>query len=351
MAEIGTRKPTAAPPKCIRVHDIAPIKSLYKTVYPSHNSEKFDWLIACNPAGPAYSYCAVEPGSGDVVGSVQVIPQRVNFNCRIVQAGQIIDGMVLKEYRGRRIFNRLTRAALDDLGSAFEYIIGFPNELSLGPCLKAGFQILTSMSTFVMPLSGHYISRRLCSNKSIQRLADVISYPLIAANRLFRPKGTSVALRRQANAASPAAANLHHSLQIPHSVTAVRDLDFLKWRFFQLKLADYEFFDVILDGSTIGYIVVRNKNRDREIVDLLLPANEGIIVGTLKSLVDCSHASGFDSIQIQCPPTNYFVPAFRAAGFRELHETGRVIIYPFSKESHSVKANDYFLTHADSDWI
>jgi hypothetical protein len=351
MAEIGTIKPPAAQLKFERVHDIAPIKSLYKTVYPSHNSEKFDWLIACNPAGPAYSYCAVEPDSGNVIGSVQVIPQRVSFNCRIVQAGQLIDGMVLKEYRGRKVFNRLARAVLDDLGMMFEYIIGFPNELSLGPCLNAGFQILTPMSTFVMPLSGHYISRRLCSNTIIQRVADAVTHPLIAANRLIRPRGTPVVLRRQTNAAASSAADLHHSLQIPHSVIAVRDLDFLKWRFFQLKLADYNFFDVILDSETIGYIVVRNKNRDREIVDLLLPADEALTVGTLKSLVDCSHASGFDSIQIQCPPTNYFVSAFRRAGFRELHKTASVIIYPFSKDSHTMKANDCFLTHADSDWI
>ncbi len=84
---------------------------------------------------------------------------------------------------------------------------------------------------------------------------------------------------------------------------------------------------------------------------MLVPNDAGIITGAIQTLARQSRAAGFESIQIQCPATNYTVPALRHAGFRELPNTANVIILPLSERARKLQPSEYFLTHADSDWI
>lgn len=332
-----------------KISDIAPIKELYKIVYPKRNAEKFDWLTGQNPSGPALSYCALAEGT--VVGCVQVIPQEIRLHDQTYPIGQLIDGMVLKEYRGRQIFNSLVKEVMRDLQGRFEFVIGFPNDLSIGPCLNAGFEILAPMSTFVLPLSGRYIGRRVTSVGFIQALASVLAAPLVSANHAFRKQGTACELRSHQGSIPAPVADTLAGISIPHPVGLVRSPAYLHWRFMQAPTERYEFLEITADRQTVGYAVVRNRPGDREIVDIVLPEDHSILTGAMQALADHSRAAGFDSLQIQCPPSNYFADRLRQAGFRELEKTASIIYLPFSDRARNLRPEHYFLTHADSDWI
>ncbi len=216
-----------------RVSDITRIQKLYRVVHPDRNSEKFDWLCTQNPSGPALSYCAISEDS--IVGCVQVIPQQVRVDNSLCRVAQLIDGMVLKEHRGRRIFNSLLKVVLGDLESRFEYVLGFPNSQSLGSLLNAGFQILTAMSTFVLPLTGAYLGRRVTSNRLLQGVLGPTAAPIVAANRRFRKTGTACSLVGHSDAVPHQVTTSISDVDIPQSVALVRDHDFIHWRFLQAR--------------------------------------------------------------------------------------------------------------------
>jgi len=326
---------------------------LYEAVYPGRRIEKFDWLLSMNPAGSAHSFVALDTSTDKPIGCAQVIPARVMIDGEIRSVGQLIDGMMLPEYRGQGVFSRLTKMIMAETSHHFEYIIGFPNELSIGPCRNAGFEVFSPMSTFVLPLRGKYIGRRVSSNRFLQSVATGLASPLVSMNRRMRGgRGTVVTLAERGDLDASGMARMGGLPDIPHAVATVRDPSFLTWRFFRAPTRRYVFFDLLVDDETIGYVVVREQDRDREIVDLYVrPSDPQLSRNALQAIALDSRSGGFDSLQIQCPPTNYFVTSLRLTGFWERKESAHVIMLPVSERAHALRSEEYFMTHADSDWI
>jgi hypothetical protein len=267
--------------------------------------------------------------------------------------GQLIDGMMLPEYRGQGVFSRLTKLVMEKTSRHFEYIIGFPNALSIGPCCNAGFKVFSPMSTFVLPLRGRYIGRRVSSNRFLQSVATGLASPLVSMNRIMRGgRSTIVTLAERGDPDASGMARMNGLPDIPHAVAAVRDSSFLTWRFFRAPTRRYVFFDMLVGRETVGYLVVREQDRDREIVDLYVrPSDPQLSRNALRAIALDSRSAGFDSLQIQCPPTNYFVDNLRHSGFWEMKESAHVIMFPVSERAHALRSEEYFMTHADSDWI
>jgi len=334
-----------------RISEMAPIRDLHREANPDHELNRLEWLTERNPAGPPESFAAIEIPTGRIVACVQTIPQRILLDGEPRRAAQLIDGLTLPEFRGRRIFNRLTDMVLREMSGEYEFVIGFPNDLSIGPCLKAGFDVFTPMSTFILALRGRYLGRRVPVHAFLQSLASSLLSPLVSLN-LVRPTGGSASelLPRQ-DARAARAPRSAEPPWIPHPTQAVRDERFIAWRFFEVPGGTYRYYDVRGENDVVGYVVLRDAGVNREIVDLCLPADPALVTGTVQALARKSRSRGFESLQIQCPPSNHFVPSLRKSGFWEVKDSSRVILYPLTDRARALQSKDYFLTRADSDWI
>jgi len=334
-----------------KVSDMAPIRDLHLEVSSDCELSRLDWLTEMNPAGPPESFAAIEIPSGRVVACVQTIPQRILLDGEPRRAAQLIDGLTLPEFRGRRIFNRLTRMVLRETSAEYEFVIGFPNDLSIGPCLRAGFDVFTPMSTFILALKGRYLGRRVPVPAFLQSLVSGLAAPLVSLNLVRSARGSASELIPRPDAGAATAPRRAEPLPIPHPTLAVRDDRFIAWRFFEVPGGTYRYYDVRGGSDVVGYAVLRDSGADREIVDLCLPAEPAVVTGTLQALVRESRTRGFESLQIQCPPTDHFASSLRKCGFWEVKDSARVILYPLTDRARTLRPEDYFLTRADSDWI
>lgn len=115
------------------------VKFLQK-IYPSSgwNEEFFRWKHFENPCGVSILVWAIS--NDEIVGFRAMWKMNLKKDEEIILAYQPCDTAVLKEYRGRGIFSKMTKIARKKaLEEGSDIIFNFPTPLSLGGYLKLGW--------------------------------------------------------------------------------------------------------------------------------------------------------------------------------------------------------------------
>jgi hypothetical protein len=132
---------------------------------------------------------------------------------------------------------------------------------------------------------------------------------------------------------------------------AVRDREFLAWRFFSVPTSKYIFLQCFNDNQALGYIAIRFEHKAVAIVDFCIDGELDDQLTALKLLITYCEKRRVKSIHFQLSEACYCIKALQKAGFIRRKNSYSIILFPYSENSKNLHYNDFFLTFADTDWV
>ncbi len=329
------------------------VERLYRAIYPGKSARKFEWLYKNNPAGPADIHLAIDPSSDAVVASYVVMPMRLWYRDRIIRIGQAIDGMVHPDYRRQRIFNSMQKRLHEYLRTRYEFLIGFPNIMALNPLRNAGARAFGPLATYSFPLTSLFFARRPIKGDVFHAILSFFLKPAIAwyKSSHFRKINTRGYRLESLEQDDLLSEFTFDSIRRIHPIMAVRDTQFIRWRFFAAPTDQYVFLRFASDEKTLGYIAIRFEYKAVAIVDFCIDSSIDDQLRALKLLIEYCQRRSVKSMHFQLSEACYCTEALKTAGFIKRKNNYSIILIPYSPESETLDYNDFFLTFADTDWM
>jgi hypothetical protein len=205
--------------------------------------EYFRWKHLANPFGR--SFMIVAEAEGRIIGFRALMRWRFRSGDREISAVRPVDTVTHPEERGRGVFSRLTRTALDSLHGEVDLVFNTPNANSLPGYLKMGWRV-----TGDVPVSVR-VQRPARFLRGKLRRGREPSPP--AERPAVRAPGAADALRDERRVA----ALLEVGERPASGWSTPRSVEFLRWRYGEAPLLDYHAVTVERDGDLAGIAFFR----------------------------------------------------------------------------------------------
>jgi hypothetical protein len=216
---------------------------------------QWEWKYAVPGAGKIYSKIA-EDASDNIIGYAGAIPLRGIYGGRPIQFFQITDVMIHPKARGflgkKNIFEIIIKELFEDIAKEFPdvFCYGFPGQ-----------------RPFIL-------GKRVGVYDEIETAVDYIKKPGIS---LFNPCRIHNMPWDDGGLDS-----LWSSLSSGMSLSLVRDKAFLNWRYTSNPIHTYQFMGVYHSGDMKGWLVLKEKEEEVLVVDMLIDGN--LLGNALKAL-------------------------------------------------------------------
>jgi len=286
--------------------------------------EWWDWKYLENPAGLAVGYVA-EVGTR-IVGQYPAFPRRFSVGGRhtmVVLAGDV---MVDPEFRRQGMFIELARRTYKRAQSqGFDVVFGFPNSNTHYAYISGlGWtDVLPCAPLWLKPLSGAGIAARY-----LPYIGSTASRPIAWMEQMLRriprrqSKGAGQVCIREVTVADELMDVVSASVARLRTVTAVRDSEYLRWRY--LARPDQQYYAVVgfVDGAPVAYAVY------------CVRVERGLMSGFIMELEIC----GEDAPVIGPRLCSYVTDRLRNQGVAVVSS----LTMPSSRESRVLRAAGFF---------
>ena len=248
------------------------------------------WQYERNPAGPAIIQLARDAETDQLAGQYVVIPMGFKAFKQTINGTLSLNTLTRQIYGGQGIFTGLAKAVYQDSaerGALFCY--GFPNPNSYpGFTRKLGFTDLGSVPLLLRPLNTQALVR-----KQLGAFLASLSLPFHFYYKV-KPRSDNRYEVYALDSANLSDLNAFWArIQDKYPIMGIRDADYIRWRYFDIPLRDYQVYGVRLKqgAELLGYIVGRCTEvasmASGMIVDFLMapghPAGGSCLVNTLLS--------------------------------------------------------------------
>jgi GNAT superfamily N-acetyltransferase len=269
-------------------------------------SEFFRWKHVDNPFGPSLALAAFD---GDrLVGIRLVMRWAFRLDGRRVTAGRMVDTATHPDYRGRGIFQSLTRSALELAREDTDLIFNTPNASSKPGYLKMGWQTVGVVATSFSPVHPVRFVRgaRAALAAAGHREVFDTSTPLPPVSQVLDDHRNDVAaLLASRNA------GLRPSRLVTDSSPA-----YLQWRYATAPGLDYRALPVVRDGRLralgIGRVRPRGGLRELTLAEALTQPGAA---GDLRRILRGSRRSGVDHVATHLPGSTASPTTLGRCGF------------------------------------
>ena len=175
----------------------------------------FRWKHMENPRG--YSTMLVAESESAVIGFSAWLPMRFRAHGRTIAAIRGVDLAVRPEFRGRGVAAALTAAGAEHAGRDVAFTMSNPNDLSRPGVLRLGRRVVGRVPLLIrvrQPV-------RTLIRRGILARSGTATEPSVSAPR------AAVGLRD----AGSVAALLQQVVESPERLVAIKDIDYLRWRY------------------------------------------------------------------------------------------------------------------------
>lgn len=281
------------------------------------------WQYETNPAGPAMIQLARDMETDQLAGQYVVIPMRFKANEKTILGTLSLNTLTRQVYTGQGIFTGLAKTVYQDCAEqGAEFCYGFPNPNSYpGFTRKLGFTDLGSVPLLLRPLN----TTALVKEKFNSLLAPLA----LPFQPFFRVKDQSDVGSYEVYPLT--AFDLTEvdafwtKVQDKYPIMGIRDADYIRWRYFDIPLRDYQVYGVRdrqqKRPELLGFIV----GRCTEVAGI----SSGMIVDFL---VDPSHPAAGGSL-VNALLRFFIQNGMNLAGSLMLHHT---------EEARILKAKGFF---------
>jgi hypothetical protein len=245
--------------------DLAGILALRLTTFgeldkPRLQPEVWQWQFVDNPAGPGYIRLADHAGT--IVGQGSAMATRFSLAWR-PETETILalscDTMTHPAYRKQGMFVTLAKELYAEMAerSGITIVWGFPNANSRpGFVGNLGWLDIYEFPTWVKPIQSRHVIQRYVRSSALAGVLGAAAdrlYQLVAA----KPTPPRRCTIREISGFDERFATLwtrHRSLA---RIVQIRDPAYLQWRYLAAPAFEYRPFEVTVDGSLEGYVILR----------------------------------------------------------------------------------------------
>lgn len=278
------------------------------------------WQYEDNPAGSAVIQLARDVETNQLAGQNVVIPMRFKAYDKKVNGTLCLNILTRQAYCGQGIFTGLAEPVYQDCtGQGLAFCYAFPNPNSYpGFLKKLGFTDLGNVPLLLRPLN----TKALVQKKFGSLLASFT----LPFQLLFKVKDRSDECYEIYSLTALNLSDLNTfwtKIQDKYPIMGIRDADYMRWRYFDIPLRDYQIYGVRQKRGSelLGYIV----GRCTEVEDM----SSGMIVDFL---VDPNHpAAG-----------KYLVNRLLRFFVENNMDLAGSLMLPHTQESRILKVNGFF---------
>ena len=291
-------------------------QTFHKPLRASH----WAWKFRDNPSGRTYVYLAFD---GDrCIGQLAMFAISLHAWGRQVDALIAVDNMVHPDYQGKGVLRQLEALANADRPAHLPFL-GFANHNSFHAYTQRfGYTFLGKISVAFKPATLAHLRTR--------GLHWRVAAPFAGAyRRLYALRGPSVDLV-PFDRFGERTDDVWERSKAAYGFTSTRTSEYLNWRF-DASQFPYEKYEVVLDGSCIGFVVVHLQERFGSqmcwIMDAFLdPLHSKQWFGAAIAAVEEAVKDRCDWISL-LPPTAEHAAIMRSRGYRSVPE--RLLPHPF----------------------
>ena len=337
--------------------DAAQCNALFNLVFKQDRTlEQWRWLYQDRPRGGSAIFVA--DLDGEIIGQYPVIFTLYKCDDVEVMAGNHIDASMKSEYRRTGMYSKMGNMGHDyhdpDLG------VGYPLPLYYRFGSKTlGYVAVTKIPRWLKVLTSKRIVERLLPLGPLRKTAGALSGP--PTRLLFRPKedfSLDGFAFEKVGAFDQRADALWERVKHDRMILAVRDSEFLNYRFQKSPFRKFDLFYLLRDGDVIGYVVCMvqagKKGRKGFLADMLVIRDPEAERAALGYALEYFRGVGVDFVLCLMLDRSY-AEHLRNQGFIRVTSPAMLAFKNFKPGKLSTEKltdpNNWYITALDSDWI
>lgn len=258
---------------------------------------KYDWFYRQCPYGEPLTLLLRHEDSGEWVGVASAGPRRMSYDAREVTAGVLVDLAVVPEHRSLGPALMLQMELKNAASKRFDLVYGFPNPKAAAVFKRVGYVAVGRLTRHARVLRhGDYLRRRIPA--FLASLAGTVLDLVDRARLRIRALGTRAHWQDTADAAL---GGLWRPEATGKQLAAVRDQDFLSWRFDQSPLLDVRYLVVSGKGNALSaWFACEVREAGLHVVDAWsVHAGGGPDRSHLAALLLAARAAGHASVSVE----------------------------------------------------
>jgi hypothetical protein len=308
------------------------ILKFWEEFLPDTPSQRLEWMMNGNPAGPATWYFAFEQSSGELSGMISLMPRELMASERKIRAGIMGDFVVGKKHRVFGPALSLVKEALAAMDSMnLSLIYSIPNTDSEKLLERAGLIRIGKFLHLVRPIKlNHY------KKKYANRLLSVI--PLYAAEFFLkiisRDTYSADSNIQEQKSISEEFNNLWNQYRLnPEGITGVRDPAYIQWKFFDNPIANFHMI-ACRDRKTYhlsGYLAYTITDNRMHIYDVF-SIKETAVYGLLKEVTKIAKKNDCIAIYVRLSETTPLIRVFKKCNYLDARDNAPIYVQYKKKE-------------------
>lgn len=289
--------------------------------------EHIHWQYYNYPHGAGWLYLAEY--RNEIIGECSTMRSHLNLFGSEIAAGELCDGYIHRDHRGKGLFAGLVNHNRDRAASeGLTAIIGFPNQNSYPIFIqKLGWRNIANLDEY-----NYRMGYRKITGAVLDRIFKFFSKLLRKSRLWFRKRLYSSLHSRKISFITtdelPETLDAMLREAMKHEVISVwKDLPYLRWRYGEHPHNDYEFHIMQLDGDPVCISVCKKGGEMISICDLI-SRTEDIEQSELTLLYTIAHYSATEAQKIEFFgfDSGFFETVFGNSGFRRISPSGFVMI-------------------------
>ncbi len=265
------------------------ILSLFNEIYSTDREEEYwKWQFMDNPWGESIIVVAEE--NSKIIGQCTLILTKIIIDGKEILAGHSIDTMISKEYRGKGIYEKMSKKSYElAIERGIKVRIGFPTNQALRGLLgDIGATLVGDIPLFIKP---YKLDNFLFSIIKIKPLARALSIPgILFINVAYKERRVNINksyVFKEVEEFNEEFDMLWDRIKNNSPIMTKRDSKFLNWRVKNHPKNNYKIFGAYLNDELVGYMVVKTEERSLRgksnvklgsIVDMV-GIDEGVLAG------------------------------------------------------------------------
>lgn len=340
--------------------DLARFKQAFEREGAPRSEQNLRWLYFDNPASRINIEVAVATDESRIAAIVSLLPLLMRVGGTVVHACQAIDTLTDSDYRGRGLFAKVGKVALErSQAEGYACAWGFPNAAAAhGWFERLGWTKMDPVPFLFKPLLLNYGIRRVPSLASLDSRLPRI--PLAFPREPHLPQNQEL---RRLVAFDDEFSQLWERFAASIPIAVHRDARYLTWRLLRKPSERYSSLGLYEDGALRGFVswVAKNKHGGQTgyVMELMHEPERPEVGKALLAQALVEMARG--GVEVVLAWNFAHSPnheAYRSAGFWELPERLRPVELHFGARSLAApqRANicnrrNWYLSYLDSDTV
>lgn len=239
------------------------IISLFNQVFEADRKEDYwRWQFLENPA--ADPIIVVAEDDSKIVGQCTLLPTKMWIDNEEVLAGQSVDTMISKDYRGKGIYKEMAEKSYKlGIENDVKVRIGFPSQMAIKGLLDdMGGSLVTNISLF---MHIYRLDNFLKAVVKFKVLSKILGVPGLLIVKLIRKEKKIVINNnytfKDIDEFDEDFDELWDKIKVDSRIMSKRDSKFLNWRIKNHPDNDYKTIGTYLKDELVGYIILKLENK------------------------------------------------------------------------------------------